>query len=206
MLAPFFINECKNGIADTGIKPGILKCATGPSGLTPDNQCKLKTMATVQKETALALYVHCDHRENIAHGQIDLLLEGGASAERLIIGHAAIRHGADYLAGILERGCYVCMDQCHCFDRSIADIGRSLAQLCERGYTERLLISNDYCIHSDFPSHQRNGFDLGAKDHAQSLGYVFIKLHAAFIAAGGREEDWCTVVRENPLRALDVDQ
>ena len=40
-LAEFFIDECKNGVYGTDIKPGILKCATGSLGLTEDNLKKL---------------------------------------------------------------------------------------------------------------------------------------------------------------------
>ena len=36
-LSEFFINECKNGILDSGVLPGILKCATGDRGVDEVN-------------------------------------------------------------------------------------------------------------------------------------------------------------------------
>ena len=203
-IAKWFIGECENGIGNTGIKPGILKCATGNVGITDDNQKKLSALGIVQSQTGLPLYVHCEHYEDIAHKQIDLLLQNGADAKKIIIGHASLRPDAAYLEEILEKGCYICMDQCHCCGHDVKILADTLLKLCQKGYTDKILISNDYCIHSDFCNGDTNGLHLSAAQHAERLGFVFTKVYAAYLCAGGSEKDWNTMLRENPVCVLDV--
>ena len=203
-LAKWLISECKNGIDGTNIKPGILKCATGNLGITADNQKKLSVLGIVQKATGLPLYVHCEHKEDIAFKQLDVLLENGANIEKIIIGHTAICPDADYLEKILKTGCYICMDQCHCYPHNLTAIAESLVKLCQKGYANKILISNDYCIHSDFGSRDKNGLHLTAEQHAEGLGYVFSKLYKEYIAMCGNEKDWEAMVCKNPIKILDV--
>lgn len=203
-IAKWLYYECKNGICGTDIKPGILKCATGNWGITEDNLKKLSAVGTVQKETDLPLYVHCEHKEDIAFKQLDVLLENGANTEKIIIGHAAIRPDANYLESILKKGCYICMDQCHCYPHNLNAITEALIKLCQRGYTDKLLISNDYCIHNDFCNRNINGLHLNAAQHTEGLGYVFSKLYKEYVALCGAEEEWETMVCKNPINVLDV--
>ena len=202
-LAKWFIDECKNGVGDDHIKPGILKCATGNSGITEDNFNKLVTMAIVQKETGLPLYVHCEHNEGIAFKQLDVLLKNGAAAEKIIIGHAAIRLGAEYLESILKMGCFICMDQCHCYSHGPTLVAETLLQLCQKGYTDKILLSNDYCIHSDFCNEKKNGLHLTPAQHTDGLGYVLELVYKEYIALGGSDKDWKTMICKNAIDILD---
>lgn len=202
-LAGWLIEECKTGIRKTGIKPGILKCATGGMGITDDNRKRLSAMAMVQKSTGLPLYVHCEHFRDIALQQLETLLACGADAEKIIIGHAAMRPNGEYLESILARGCFVCMDQCHCYPDKFPLLVETLVTLCQKGYAEKLLISNDYCIHNDCWSREKNGLHLTAGQHADALGFVFGKLYQNYITAGGTQEDWETMLNKNPIQVLD---
>ncbi len=202
-LAYWFINECKNGIYGTDIKPGILKCATNVSGLTEDNSKKLATMAIVQKETGLPLYVHCEHHGDIAHRQLDLLLENGADVNKVIIGHTALRPDKEYLEKILMRGAHICMDQCFCCGYNMEIIADSLITLCKKGYADKILISNDYCIHNDFCPTDRNGLHLSADEHLRTYSHIFTEVYEKFIALGGKESDWQMILTKNPVKILD---
>ena len=202
-IAEWPINECKNGILGTDIKPGILKCATGNNGITEDNKKKLSAMGKVQKGTGLPLYVHCEHYEDIAFKQLEILLENGADPNKIIIGHASMRPDSKYLESVLEKGCHICMDQCHCYPKRLSAIAKALVELCEKGYTQKIFLSNDYCIHSDFPNYKANGFHLNSEQHTENLGYIFDKQYKEFISVGGEEKDWKTMLCENPINVLD---
>lgn len=203
-LAKWLIQECRNGIEDTDIKPGILKCATGDLGITADNRKKLSALGIVQRQTGLPIYVHCFHNDDVAHKQIEILLENGANIEKIIIGHTAIRPDVEYLENILKHGCYICMDQCHCYNDKIHLIADTLVQLCQKGYAGKILISNDYCIHNDSFRREENGLHLSAIQHAEGLGYVLGRLHNEYISANGSEKDWETMICKNPIHVLDV--
>ena len=203
-IAMWLINECKNGIYGTDIKPGILKCATGNMGITEDNLKKLSAMGIIQKETGLPLYVHCDHKEDIAFKQLEILLKNGANIDKIIIGHTAIRPDADYLESVLKTGCYICMDQCHCYPHNLNTIAETLVNLCQKGYSDKILLSNDYCIHSDFCNSKTNGLHLSSSQHTEGLGYIFDLQYKGYIAMGGNEEDWNTMLYKNPIDILDI--
>lgn len=203
-IAEWFISECRNGIFGTDVKPGILKCATSKDGITKDNLKKLSAMGIVQSKTGLPLYVHCEHREEIALSQIDILSKNGARQDKIIIGHTAMRPDSNYLESILKHGCYICMDQCHCYASNLKAVTQSLVTLCEKGYANKILVSNDYCIHSDFGTYDNSGLNVGAEKHTEKFGFVFDVLHKEFLASGGNENDWNAFIYKNPITALNI--
>ena len=172
-------------------------------GITEDNLKKISAMAIVQKETGLPLYVHCEHNEDIAFKQLEILLEKGANIDKIIIGHTALRPNADYLESILKTGCYICMDQCHCYPHNLTPIAETLVKLCQKGYTNKILLSNDYCIHSDFCNSNANGLHLKSTQHTKGLGYIFELQYKEYMAKGGNDSDWETMVCKNPIDILD---
>jgi phosphotriesterase-related protein len=127
----------------------------------------------------------------------------GANAEKIIIGHTAIRPDIEYLESILETGCYICMDQCHCHPQNLNLIAKTLVELCKKGYTDKILLSNDYCIHSDFCNQNTNGFHLNQEQHNVGLGYIFEKQYSEYISMGGKEKDWNKMLCKNPIDILD---
>ena len=203
-LAKWLISECQNGVMGTNVKPGILKCATGELGITKDNQKKLSTMGIVQSQTGLPLFVHCEHRDDVARKQIELLCSNGANIQKIIIGHTAIRPDGEYLESILQKGCYICIDQCHCYPDKLKEASKAILYLCKKGYTNKIVLSNDYCLHSDFCKKDIDGLHLNSVQHAQGFGYVFDKLHDEFILLGGSNKDWITMITKNPIQVLDV--
>ena len=89
-IASYLIDECRHGMEGTDSRPGILKCATGNEGITPDNYQKLCAVGITQRETGLPMYVHCEHGDGVAHRQLDLFERVGADVGKIIIGHATM--------------------------------------------------------------------------------------------------------------------
>jgi phosphotriesterase-related protein len=149
-FADFFIYECVHGMAGTDSLPGILKCATGAQGFTPNNITLLKTMALVQKATGLPLFAHNIHALKTGLRQLDILEQSGVDLSRVIVGHCSDTCDLPYLESLLERGCYLGFDRL----RPNADGNRAQAEticaLIRRGWLERLLLSHDYCVFLDF--------------------------------------------------------
>ena len=135
--------------------------------------------------------------------QIDVLQKYGADIEKIIIGHCARRPDFNYLEQILKMGCYVSVDQSFCFPNDLPYIADFVIKACERGHREKLLVSNDYCIHSDFGLRHRNGFHLNIKEQVQKLGHVFDSLYNEFVLNGGKTNDWETITTRNTFNALN---
>lgn len=203
-LAKWFIEDCLSGMEETEVLPGILKCASGHLGITPEIEKRHKVMGLTQAATHLPIYVHCQHKDDAAFRQIELLTSVGADVEKIIIGHTAIRPDVEYLQTVLDKGCYISFDQCHCYPSKIAEFGESLAKLWERGYGDKILLANDYCIHSDFPAWKKNGLALSIEVQAERLAHVMTKVKEAFLNAGGSEENFNKMIDENIKNALDV--
>lgn len=202
-IAKWIVKECKDGIDGTDIKPGILKCATGGAEISRDNLKRLSVMGIVQSETGLALYVHCEHSADVAHRQIDILVENGVDPKRIVIGHTSLRPDFDYLSGILDRGVYICVDQCHCRRDNVGVIADTLVRLCDGGYADRIILSNDYCIHNDFCKREENGMAYAPSYHADAYGFVFEWLSKAYLDASGDESLFAAMLSKNPLDVLD---
>ena len=202
-IASWFISEWENGMEGTGIKPGILKCATDAE-ITVDNRKRLKAMAITQKETNLPLYVHSSHRGDIVENQLEILFEEIKNPEKIIFGHTAQNAEYDYLAKILDKGVYICMDQCHCTRFSISDIGKTLVKLCENGYAGKILLSNDLCMYTDFGTRKNTGFHWTVHQQTENFGHILRIVHESFLNSGGNADDWNKMFKENPLKVLDI--
>ena len=204
LLSELLIMEIEEGIEETGIKPGILKCAAGYLGMTNDIITRHSAVGIAQEKTGLPAYVHCEHRGDIAFEQIDALVKNGATPEKIIIGHSALRPEWDYYARLLKSGCYVCVDQCHCVPDKLDSVSECVANACESGYGDKILLSNDFCIHSDFSPKDKNGLHLEKSEQVRNMGYAFDSLYDRFISHGGKEEDWQKITAKNHAEVLDI--
>lgn len=198
-LANWIIKECRDGMEGTDIKPGMLKCASNGSELSNDAKKRLSAMAIVQKETGLSMYVHCCHGGD-AMDAINVLTESGANPEKLIIGHCGLNPDSDYLEGILSKGCYIAMDQNYCSRRK-EEIPKALTQLCKKGYVERICLSSDHCIYSDFTDGENTGMSKTVEEHLAILDYQQEKIHSLF---EGSKEDWDKMMGQNIIDILDI--
>ena len=203
-IASWFIDEFQNGMEGTNIKPGILKVASDRMGITDDNAKRLRALAIAQKETDLPLYVHSSHISDVTECQLDILLNVIEKPEKILIGHTANRPHAEFLERILDRGCYIVMDQCHCTSYSLEDIGKVLVKLCNDGYADRILLSNDLCIYTDFGSRKNTGFHLSVREQMNCYGHLFDNVYSAFLEAGGSDKVFKKMLCENSVEALNI--
>ena len=203
-IARWFLKECNEGAEKTGVFPGILKCAVSHEGITPDSLKRMTAIAYVAAETKLPVYVHCPHNGNIAKEQIDIFLKNGVKPHQIIIGHCAIKPESDYLKSVLDSGCYIAMDQCHCSGRTSEEIALCLYELCRDGCSSKVILANDMCIYSDFPHRKYNGMQLTCEEQSEYFGFVFKNILPVFKSEGGTDEYITKMLRDNVLEVLDV--
>lgn len=203
-IASWFIKEFEDGIEGTDIKPGILKVASDSCGITKDNGKRLIALAIAQSETKLPIYVHSAHNFDLAEKQLEILFRYISEPEKIIIGHTALNPDAEYLEKILGQGCYICMDQCHCTSHSIDIIGKALVLLCRKGYADKILLSNDLCIYTDFGSRENTGFHLSVDQQTEKFSHIFTTVYESFLKNGGDKKDWDIMFKKNPIKVLDV--
>ncbi len=190
LLAEPIIRECERGVLGSGVKPGILKCATGVAGVTQKNRITLETMAIVQRTTGLPLFAHNSHRDKTADAQLEVLRLGGADLNKVIVGHCSDCYDPDYLEGFLKKGCYLGFDRI--YPERFVEQAATMSELISRGYEDKLLVSHDYYGCCDIGERINYGGDDG-----RNLTVVSKKLFPALKAAGVSEEQIDKLTRGN---------
>jgi phosphotriesterase-related protein len=213
-LAAELVREIQAGIGDTGIRPGIIgeigagqpMYAPGHAGdeLHPDEEKVLRAAGRAQAATGLPVSVHIsNYRPNrLAHRALDLLEAEGAALDRVVVSHLDCRIDVEYAASVAARGAYVEFDTFGIeayIDASLTQYPRdteriaALAELVERGYLDRLLISQDVCTKTQLRAY-------GGWGYAHISRHIEPRLRQAGLSAA----EIATIRIANPRRLLDV--
>ena len=89
IMTDMFVRDIEQGIADTGIKAGILKCATDEPGITPGVERVLRAVAQAHKRTAVPISTHTHAGLRRGLEQQRIFEEEGVDLSRVIIGTPA---------------------------------------------------------------------------------------------------------------------
>lgn len=144
IMADMFVKDIQEGIADTGVKAGILKCATDLPGLTPGVERSLRATAQAHRRTGVPISTHTHAASKRGLDQQRVFREEGVDLSRVVIGHCGDTTDLDYLQELMKNGSYIGMDRfglesiCSFDDRV-----NTVAELCRRGYAHQMVLSHD---------------------------------------------------------------
>jgi phosphotriesterase-related protein len=149
-IEAFLVREIEDGIADTGVRAGVIKCCTDAPGITPDIEAILRASARAHRRTGVPITTHTDARTRRGPEQQRLFRSEGVDLSRVVIGHCGDSTDLAYLTEIMDAGSYVGLDRFG-YDLvvPVADRVRTIAELVGRGYAGRLLLSHDATCYSD---------------------------------------------------------
>ncbi|MGH8867798.1 MAG: phosphotriesterase family protein [Actinomycetes bacterium] len=150
-LVEMFVRDIRDGIAGTGVKAGVLKCATDEPGMSADVERVVRAVAVAHRETSVPIMTHTHAPSRRGLEQQDVLEAEGVDLSRVLIGHCGDTTDLDYLAELLARGSYLGMDRFGLdlvlpFEERVATV----AALCERGHADRLVLSHDASCYIDW--------------------------------------------------------
>lgn len=150
-MVEMFLRDIREGIADTGVRAGILKCATDEPGLTPGVERVLRAIAEVHRETGVPITTHTHASTRRGLDQQRIFREEGVDLSRVVIGHSGDTTDLGYLEELLAAGSWLGMDRFG-LDTilSFEDRIATVAALCERGHDNRIVLSHDAACHNDF--------------------------------------------------------
>jgi phosphotriesterase-related protein len=142
--AELFIREVENGVRDTGIRPGIVKCAIDSAGLTPPVEKAIRAAARTHCATGIPVSVHAWCGNHSGETAAELLSDEGVDMQCVLLGHSGDTLDLEYLHRLLATGALLGMDRFGVEDR-LEDSERVevVAQLCREGYAQRLVLSHD---------------------------------------------------------------
>ncbi|HJL98878.1 MAG TPA: hypothetical protein QF846_04425, partial [Acidimicrobiales bacterium] len=110
-LTTHFVQDIVEGFADTGVKAGVIKCATDKPGLTPDVERVLRACAQAHRETGCPITTHTNAETERGLDQQRIFNEEGVDLSRVVIGHCGDTNDLDYLQQLLDAGSILGMDR-----------------------------------------------------------------------------------------------
>lgn len=195
-LADELVREFREGVGGTGIRPGVIgEIGSEKTWVSPVEERVLRAVARAHRETGLAIgALHAIGP--VAPQQLAILDDAGADLSRVAVGHCDSYPHLPYLLDLLERGVFVMFDNCGQFlsmqalEGQIVDV---IVRLIDKGFEDRILLSQDTCKMSQFRIHGGPGFT-----------YVGEKFLPLLRNAGVPEGTITQITHESPARWLDI--
>jgi phosphotriesterase-related protein len=151
LLVSLFVGDVEDGIQGTDIKAAALKCCTDEPGVTEDIERIIRAVAQAHLRTDAPIVTHTHARTRRGSDQQRILSEEGVDLTRVLIGHSNETDDLDYLMGLMEAGSYIGFDRCGLSLNLNLDLQiKTLAELCLRGYAEKIVLSHDRHCRSDW--------------------------------------------------------
>jgi len=143
MISALFIKEISEGIGNTGVKAGVIKCGTSGGGkISPYETAVLKAAAAAQKATGVPIITHTEAAGGVE--QAELFLGEGADPKKIMIGHVSNNKEIEYHKAILAKGVYIAFDRIGLDIFTPTDvIVKIVAELCRQGFAKQILLSHD---------------------------------------------------------------
>lgn len=144
IMTDLFVRDIEQGIADTGVKAAILKCATDEPGVTPGVERVLRAVAQSHRQTGVPISTHTHAPTRRGLEQQRIFADEGVDLTRVVIGHSGDSTDIDYLEELIANGSYIGMDR---FGIDVIlpfeDRVNTVARMCERGHADKMVLSHD---------------------------------------------------------------
>ncbi len=199
-MTDMFVRDIESGIADTGVKAAILKCATDEPGVTAGVERVLRAVAQAHRHTGVPISTHTHAASRRGLEQQNIFASEGVDLSRVIIGHSGDSTDLDYLEELIANGSYLGMDRFG-YDQILPFAQRieTVARMCERGHAEKMVLSHDAaCFIAWMPEPDQQ--EISAKSQ-------YLHIHNDVLPAlknrGVTEEQIHTMLVDNPRRIFE---
>jgi phosphotriesterase-related protein len=151
VMVDMFVRDIQEGIAGTGVKAAILKCATDEPGVTRGVERVLRAVAQAHRRTGVPISTHTHAHTRRGLEQQRIFTEEGVDLSRVVIGHSGDTTDLDYLEELMANGSYIGMDRFG-IDTILPFEDRvdTVAKLCARGRAARMVLSHDAACFNDW--------------------------------------------------------
>jgi predicted metal-dependent phosphotriesterase family hydrolase len=198
-LADELVREASDGVGESGVRPGIIgEIGTDKPWVSAQEERVHRAAARAARRTGLAITTHAV-LSPVGLDQLRIFEEEGADPSRVVIGHADSYPHLDHYLAIVERGASVEFDFLGMTFTAAErhGEGRIVELVCEllaRGYSDRILLSQDVCHDSQLSRYGGNGYT--------HLARTFMPRPRA---AGVSDAEIETMTVANPRRLLTLD-
>jgi phosphotriesterase-related protein len=198
-MTEFFVRDITEGIAGTGVKAGMLKCAVDAKGLTAGVEQVLRSVARAHAATSTPVTIHTHAVGKHGPAILEVLRQEGADLGRVVLGHSGdLVADPDYLEKMADAGFTLGMDRFG-IDHFATFEQRSalVVELCRRGLADRMVVSHDTCCYIDW-------FAPGSLDDLKHWHYLHVSQDVLPYLRdhGVTDEEIDTMLVKNPARIL----
>lgn len=200
-LAEMFIRDATVGTADSGVRAGVLKCATDRPGLTRGVELVLRAVARAHRATGIPITTHTNAVERNGLEQQRVFAGEGVDLSRVVIGHCGDTSDTDYLEALAQRGSFLGMDRFGIAPPTADERVDVVARMCELGYASQMVLSHDYASFND-------QLPAAFYEANPEWGYRFISDNVvpSLRARGVGDDELRAMLIDNPRRIFESDQ
>ena len=204
VMADLFVHDVDEGIQGTGIKAAFLKCAADQPGVTENVEKVHRGVARASVRTGAPIMAHSHPATQTGIRQIEIFEEEGVDLSKVQIAHTGDSDDLDYIERLLDKGVYIGMDRYGLeiflpFEKRNATV----TALLERGYADRMFLSQDYTATLDwYPVEMEQQLLAAGAAKEWSMTLVLDRVIPTLREAGMTEEQLRAMMVENPKRWL----
>ncbi|MET7287076.1 phosphotriesterase-related protein [Streptomyces sp. NPDC005573] len=151
-MVDMFVGDIEEGIAGTGVKAGLLKCAIDHQGLTPGVERVMRAVARAHLRTGTPITVHT-HPGSRTGWDVKRVLcdEEGVDPGRIVLGHSGDTTDVDHLTELAEAGFVLGMDRFGLnVETTFEARADTLVEMVRRGFADRMVLSQDASCYIDW--------------------------------------------------------
>jgi len=151
-MVDLFVGDIRDGIAGTGVKAGMLKCAIDHQGMTPGVERVMRAVAKAHLATGVPITVH-SHPGSQTGLDVKRVIcdEEGVDPGRVVLGHSGDSTDCDHLSALADVGFVLGMDRFGInLDTTFEARADTLLEMIRRGYAERMVLSQDASCYIDW--------------------------------------------------------
>jgi phosphotriesterase-related protein len=202
-IAAIFVHEIENGIQETDIKPAFIKCAADEPGLTPNIEKIHRAAARASVQSGLPIMAHSRPASGTGPEQMSIFTEEGVDPAKVQIAHTGDTDDLDYIEKLLDTGCWIGMDR-YGLDLYLPTEQRNktVLALLERGYADRMFLSQDYCSTIDWFPAEVQQYLKENEVPKWSMTFLFEEVIPELQEGGMTGDQLTTMLEENPKRWL----
>lgn len=142
-IAELYISEIAHGIGTTGIRPGIIKVATGAPAISELEYRCLTAACIAQQATGVPILTHTEDGQ-CGPDQQEAFRRGGVASHRCVIGHSCGNPDINYHRQIVGNGSYIGFDRIGYVGMMPDEVrADNVVRLIDDGSAGHILLSQD---------------------------------------------------------------